>query len=424
MATVTFNITATPAKAAIVCIIGVLCVCAYFTAKWGFANTAGTRTADRGIAEYSSSLSPSDPGPHSTFARVLESSFDPADIDLSLKEFEAAVAASPHDYSKWLALGRARERAGDSDGAMTAFEQALKLAPNYSRVHWSVGNALIRRGDVDAGFAEIRSAFAGDDGYIVPAVVLAAQLFQDNVETVSSSLGDHPKALGEAVRLFAGQKRFTEAEAMWAKLPASVRQSELKEIGADLSRKLFDALQFAKSAAVFNECCSGGAAAGSGAVLNGGFEENIPLQNPYPFSWRIGDGAYPQIGVTSAQKKEGTKSLLMLFSSPRDTGFRTVSQTVPIEGGKYTLNFSYLSELKTTATFRFAVTDASSGMRLAATEPLTVGGNWADASAHFTVPPSSQAVTISLERENCSPPVCSVSGNIWFDSFRIEKADK
>src|SRR3712207_6034829 len=99
-------------------------------------------------------MSPEDPETHSALGLVLYNTKEAG----ALAEFERAAALRPRDCVLWLQLGRAREEAGDVEGALAALQEALRLAPFYSAPRWQYGNALYRRGRLDEGFAEMRRA--------------------------------------------------------------------------------------------------------------------------------------------------------------------------------------------------------------------------------------------------------------------------
>jgi hypothetical protein len=90
-------------------------------------------------------------------------------------------------------------------------------------------------------------------------------------------------------------------------------------------------------------------------------------------------------------------------------------------GGRYLLSLSHRSELKTQAVFRWEVVAGVTGGRLAVTEALASAKDWTDTSVEFAVPVDTDGITIRLVRENCSAPICTVAGTIWFDEFRLRR---
>ena len=95
MSTRTIKIASPLQKAALV-LAAVACIAgAYFFAKWGLVNSAVLRVDNLDLALYLTTLAPDDPLPHYATAVFLDRSFEPADAERSLKEFELAAGLAP-----------------------------------------------------------------------------------------------------------------------------------------------------------------------------------------------------------------------------------------------------------------------------------------------------------------------------------------
>lgn len=389
---------------------------AVIAGKWAIGGALATRSQEREVTELGAYLASSDPLSRLAYAGVLERTFDMTAISASLAEYEAAVALSPHDHRVWLGLGRARERDGDRPGAEAAYRRASDLAPHYSRVHWALGNLLVRDGRVDEGFEHIRTAAASDPSFAGPAVRAAWQAFEGDVARVTATLGEDGNTRMELAKSLVDQKRFDEAFAVWGSIPQDSRRSAFAEQGKSLAQKAFDDGRFRLALAISNEFAD--TPAKLAAVTNGGFEEPIKPKSAGPFDWKnIGRG-YPQMGPTNGQKAAGEVSLLVRFGDPTNLEFRQLSQTIAVEPGRrYSLSFSYRFEIKSQAAFRWEVIAGEKGSKLASTEPLAPAKDWTASSVEFQVPEDTDGVTIRLVRENCSAPICTISGALWFDEF-------
>ena len=409
--------TDTAAPRALLGVFVLLCVGgAVIAGKWAIGSALATRSQERQITEIGTALAPGDPLARNAHAAVLEKTFNMDAIARSLAEYEAAVALSPHDYRLWLGLGRARERDGDRAGAEQAYRRAEELAPNYSRIHWALGNLLVRDGRTDEGFARIRRAAETDATFAAPAVSAAWLAFDGDVQRVSAALGDGENTRVELARNLAAQKRFDEAFAVWNSIPAESRRERFAEQAKALAERAFGEDRFRIALDVSNEFAE--VPSRLNEVTNGGFESPIKPKAAGPFDWKNIDGGYPQVGPTSGQKKAGEACLLIRFGDPTNLDFRTISQTIAVEPGRrYSLSLSHRSELKTQAVFRWEVVTGTSGDKLAATEPLAPAKEWIDSTIEFTVPAGTDAITIRLVRENCTAPICTAAGTIWFDDF-------
>lgn len=402
-----------------------LVIGACFSAKWGFANTIATRTNVKEISELGADLAPADPLVRYANAGILEKTFDFADIERSLGEYEVAVSLSPYDYRLWLGLGKARERDGDREGAEKAFRKALEFAPHYSRVQWALGNLLVRQGRYDEGFAEIRQAAEADHSFAAPAAAAAWQAMDGDLSGVKAALGDSEVTKIELAKILAGQHRFNDAAAIWTSVAEDKRKTKYGDAAKFLIAKFLVGSQFRYAAAVAAEAGDIQRSAPKiGVINNGGFEDGVKLQNAEPFDWQIGNAVYPQIAMTDGQKKEGKVSLVLLFSDPSNLEWRPVSKLVAVEPGRsYNISFAYRSELKTQAAIRWEAIAASGGESLGLSEPVSSNNEWKTMIFKFAVPAEVDGIALRLVRENCAPGRCTMSGNLWFDDFVLSPGE-
>ncbi len=393
-----------------------------FFVKWCLADTIAARAPGREVAEWTVNLAPNDPQTHYALAVLTEKNFVPEDLARSLTEYERAAALAPHDYRLWLALGKARERSGDAAGAELALRKASALAPNYAPVSWSLGNALLRGGKPDEAFAEIRKAAESDPNYRLPAINTAWQIYDGNLGTVRRMLGDSANISFALVSFLAKQKRFAEAAQIWNGLPDADKKSAYKTDGEQLLAELLATNQFREAQRVersINEQPDAENFA-VGKIYNGGFELPLAREKASVFDWRIADGAQPQIGPNTEQKHGGGTSLFFIFNSGDGRDFRAVSQTVAVESArKYTFEFFYKAELKTSTTLRWEAADAADGKVLAVGKPILSNADWTGATAEFTTSAATEAVNIRLVREECKSVICPISGKLWFDDFQL-----
>ncbi len=397
----------------------------YFSIKWQLGASVAATTEYKEIAEAAVDLAPSDPQARLIWASLLEKTFLPEDLPKSLVEYENAAALAPEDYAKWLSLGKARERNGDTTGAEKALRKARELAPHYAQISWTLGNLLLRQGKTDEGFAEIRQAAEANPAFNNPAVLAAWQKFDGDLAQTRRAVGDSP-AVNSALAVFlARQKRLDESLAVWNSLPAEGRKTDFRENGREFYNQLIAAKKYRTAQLVLAQISEGDAIAAPGQFADGGFESDVKMQNPGLFEWQIGDAQQPQIGYDNQQKHGGERSLAVVFNSADGKDFRAVLQTVTVESGKtYELSAFYKSDLKTTSTFTWEIADAADGKTLAATaETGTKTSDWTNLTVKFIVPVNTEAIIVRLSRVACKSGLCPITGRILFDDFSLAKLD-
>jgi tetratricopeptide (TPR) repeat protein len=407
----------------IVLILAVFCaVFGFVFAKWFLANSLSTRAVYKEIADFAVGLAPSDPQTHYASGVLHEKTFLPDDLPKSLAEYERATALSPDDFRLWLALGKAYERAGNTEGAEKALSKALRLAPNYSQVQWTLGNFLLRQGKEDEAFAEIRKAAEGDNTFANPAISSAWQLFGGDVIRIKSYVGDSANLKAAFASILAREKRFDESLEVWSSMPEAARKTEFKSSGEDIYKKMLEAKKYRSAVRIFSDIAdSDEKKFATGHVTNGGFELNINPQNPGVFEWQIAEGVEPQIFVDKVQKHGGEISLVIVFNNRDGRAFRNISQTVAVEANKkYVFETFYKSDLKTVATVKWEIADAADTTKiLASTEAVAPGTDWTSLKTEFTAPEGTEAVVIRLVPVPCPTTLCPISGKLWLDDFSL-----
>lgn len=409
--------------AAAVAVLGIGCL---FVIFWAFAHTLA-KNSDVGNSDAIKAsgtavgLSPGDPLVRFRYASDLEKTFDLSAISLSLKEYEAAAAASPYSFTLWLSLGQARERDGDRPAAEAAYRRALELAPNYARTKWALGNNLVRQGHTDEGVDLIRGAVDQDPSFAAPAVIAAMQAFDGDVRRATEILGPSPIARAELVKYLINAGRFDEGLSVWTSASFDAG-AKINEIGLAIRGKLVEAKRFRDAARVTASLePDEGKRPAIGSITNGGFEAGVAVQNVDFFDWQVGQ-PYPIYGLSESQPKEGRYSLLVRFTSASKLDMATISRNIALEPGtQYEMKLAYRSDLTTRAEFRWEVLSAADKTRIMISDPLANSSEWSSMQIKFTVPSNTDGITIRLVREKCDTAVCTVSGNLWFDDFSLRK---
>jgi hypothetical protein len=362
-------------------------------------------------------MSPEDPETHSALGLVLYNTKEAG----ALAEFERAAALRPRDYVLWLQLARAREDAGDAEGALRALGEALRLAPFYSAPRWQYGNVLYRRGRFDEAFAEMRRA-AESNPTLYPAFAdLAWGTYKGDTSAVERVAGPRNGAEQLALaRLFARKGRPDLALAHFraaGEIDADDRRRFLKELLA--------ARQFA---AAYEVWAAGreGVSGGAGRFTEPGFEGRVNTSEP-GFGWRQEralEGV--TLSVDTQSPNSGARSLLVEWGGHANPGVTVISQLVLVEpGARYRLVFHARTEsVKTGGPPVVVVEDASAedARVLAESKTFPQGtAAWQEYEAEFASTPKTEAVLVSLRRQNCDANPCPMFGRVWLDDFSLRK---
>lgn len=393
----------------------------YLALRWVLGSTLARQSDNKQIAELAIELAPNDPEGYYSLATISEKSFLPEDFAKALENYEKAVSVSPSDFRLWLALGKARERAGDDAGAEKALRKALELAPNYSEIHWVFGNFLLRQGNEEEAFLEIRKAVQQDEKYSNPAVVTLWQIFNGDVAQISQKIGDSIPIKAALAPFLVKQKRFDEALSFWNSISNEEKTTTYKKVSEDLLTQFVEAKSFRNALNVQNQISKPEDEKFTvGNIFNSDFEKDIKAAKANLFDWGVIEGAQPQISLDGSQKHGGNRSLILLYNSDTGKDLRGMQQTIVVDGGKtYKFEGFYRAELKTLATLKWEIVDAGDGKVLASTNEIAASANWSPLSADIIIPATTEALILRLGNVTCKQAICPISGKIWFDDFSL-----
>ena len=391
-------------------------------ARYGFSQLLMTYALTAGnlpAAKKAIQLTPKDAEAHFAGAALLSLSGTP---EQAVIELELAVALRPADYGLWSELGLLRDQTGDSVGALAAFDEAVRRAPFYSQPRWNRGNVLLRRGEYEAAFKDLSQA-AKSNPELVPSLIdLAWSISRGDVkltEQLAEIKGDKMRIA--FARFLARHGKPDEAMTQFAdagNVPDPIKRELIEHLLANGAFK--EAFNIWK--------LTHGSESGKGAapsIFDGGFEGPLPFDQR-GFSWRVPrELQATTISLDSGQPHSGAKNLRIEFGGNSNPGTVLVSQLVLVEPSKrYKVNFASRSQdVVTGGPPLVNVNDASGDQkRLGQSPPLAKGtSDWRSYSFEFTTMPTTTAVVLSLQRENCTMSPCPIFGAISLDSFSIEQ---
>jgi hypothetical protein len=372
------------------------------------------------VADKAVEMSPKDAETHRARAAVLTLSQAATE---SAAEFEQAVALRAADYSLWVDLGLIRDQAGDTSGALAAFDEAVKRAPFYALPRWQRGNLLLRAGQYDAAFNDLNQAAQSNPEFLPSFVDLAWNLSHGDPKVVEQMVRVNSKSAHTTMaKFFASHGK--PQEALLEFQAAGVSDDETSR---DLINRLLDKRSFAEAYQVWSAAngVSGPGEESRRRIFDGGFESTLSFDEG-GFSWRIPRHLQAAtVSQDSSQPHTGSKNLRIEFGGDSNPGADLVSQLLMVEPSRrYKINFAASSQDVVSGGLPIVtVTDAGvDRKRLGQSRPLSKGSsNWNVISFEFTTQPTTNAVVLSVQRENCTTAPCPIFGVISLDSFSIEQ---
>ena len=361
-------------------------------------------------ADQAVQITPSDPEAHRARALILNRLRRPAEAEASL-EVATSLRAGPEDL--WIELGNTREELGDREGALAAFDQAVRSAPYYAHTHWQRGNLLLRMGRYDEGFADLREAAAGNRKYFPNLLDLAWGLTgqASSAEALLQIANDDDRLA--FARFLAGKGKGPDVVQQVHLLSTPLsdeNKDELVRLLAE-SRRFDEAFELGKGNMP------------RGEFVNGGFEGPLVFDRDGYFRWvLIPRRDKVRLAVDVSEKVSGEKSLQIAFDGEWDPVAPFLWQTIVVEPGQqYRLKFFVKTKnLVTGGPPRIVLTDATNNRILAKSDAFpSVTEAWQEVSVDFTTP--SNAVQVSLVRDNCSSSPCPIFGVVWLDDFSLQK---
>jgi len=391
-------------------------------ARYGFSKLLVTYSLAAGnltAAQKAIQTTPKDAEAHLAGA-ALSSAF--ATPEQALIELEQAVALRPADYELWSQLGLLRDQTGDTVGALQAFAESIKRAPFYSEPRWNRGNVLLRSGQYEAAFNDLSQAAQSNPELTPTLIDLAWGISRGDV-----------KLTEQLAQINTGKKRLAFARLLARRGKAKEAMVEFGEAGSvpeaiksELIEQLLAKAAFREAFEIWRVDHGFGADKNvQPSIYDGGFEGPLAFAEG-GFGWRVPrDLQATSISPNSSQPQSGTKYLGIEFTGNSNPGSIVISQLILVEPhARYKINFASRSQDVVTGGLPLLfVSDASGDQkRLGQSAPLSKGtSGWQLSSFEFTTTPTTNAVVLSLARENCTTSPCPIFGSISLDSFSLEE---
>ncbi|MFN0121724.1 MAG: carbohydrate binding domain-containing protein [Blastocatellia bacterium] len=368
-------------------------------------------------------LAPADPatrlqGGQAIFATATADNDDQI-LARAVIELRAATQLNPVDYRAWLALGRALEQSGASAEARAMYERAAQLAPAHFEPHWRLGNFLLRNGQLDAACASFQVPMNNRPEAFPLIFNSLWEAYQGDVQAMLKALRPPRIVRAEMAIALVRRQRLTEALAVWKEAeqtPAHSNRMAMALIEKQFFHAAHDVLRQTPGAVPAPDQNS--------LLANGGFEQNIQLDETAPFlTWHIKPRAGMTISLDKEKPQAGLNSLRMSFELTDSASFIPAEQNVLVKpGARYRLGFQVRTEgLRSFSVPVIEVFDMRGGNKLHAVSAAMAPdiNPWQEYTLDFTTSPDTEAVTIRIIRMTCVENPCPLKGQLWLDSFRL-----
>lgn len=416
----------TGARLAILAAVILALIFGWFGVRWQFGSMLAELTPAndpnaKAIADFAVWLSPSDPAARWFAARTETDIFTSEKIESSLLLHEKTVRLAPYDFRYWIQLGRAYEQAEKYDRAETVLRYALELAPNYTFPHWQLGNFYLRRGRDAEAFAELKKAAENNVVYREQVFSIAWDFYEKDTAKLEELAGNSAESRVTLAKFYAAKERPQDSLRIWETLSANEKQ-ENQEIAKIITQALYDK-GFYRSAASFVSQLGIESNAKVNSIENQGFEAEIRTEGQIYFGWRVTPTEKIEVKTDPNRKREGIRSLRVLFSGFSKAELNNISQVVPVQAeARFRLSFWVKTEnLKSAGTPTIEIVNANDNRLIAVSKSFPNETNdWTQLQTDFTTPANTEGVFIRLGRAYCGDS-CPIVGTIWLDDFNLEK---
>ncbi|HEU4768692.1 MAG TPA: hypothetical protein VFS77_15020 [Pyrinomonadaceae bacterium] len=409
----------------------VAAIASYYVVRWYTGNTLAeyfnTAQNNLRVAELAVSLAPKDPLTHWRIAQVTQKLLSFDQQAQSLAEYERAVSLSPNDYRFWMALGTAREQAGESAKAEEALRRAVALAPSYAYPHWYLGNHLLRNRRYDEAFHELRLAAEADTELEPQQFNFLWAIYSEDLESLKKAIGDNSQKRARFALYLLNLQRYDDGLRIWDSLFAEEKKAN-RDSGHSIVSNLINARRYHDAVKIWNDVALNERyRAEAGVVFDGSFEEAINYTPEMVFGWQVKGAPQLQIGIDPTKSNGGVRSLRLAFQVRAKLDAVNVSQLVPVTADtEYEFEYYFTTDkLETGSAPLVQLVDAADGTVLASSPQAPSGNNpWTRFSQAFKTGSKTQAVTIKIARMPCNEEenvICPIFGSIWYDDFSFKR---
>lgn len=381
-----------------------------------FISMFATIVADPNAAAAGVRISPADAEAHLDRGAVLTYLAQP---EAAVGEFATAISLRPRDYLLWVYFGMASDQMNDSNTALIAFDQAAKLAPSYSKPRWQRGNVLFRLGRYDEAFADLRQAVQNDPR-LLPNLIDLSWGASGHDAKITELLVEptNPESHGALATFFAKRGK-GEAALTNYRAAGSLTEDGKRTLIRDLI-----ANACVKEAFEIWSASHTSTAVRIGQVFDGGFEGTLNFDD-IEFGWLIPRASTGvALSLDADRPHSGARSLLVTYNGIANLSAHILSQLVLVEpNSTYRLTFAARTKDIVTGSPPVLIVYEGDGKReIARSQAIgQMNADWKIFTVDVPCGATTNAILISLGRDNCAAPPCPIFGSLNLDSVSLER---
>jgi tetratricopeptide repeat protein len=395
------------------------------SAKVGYSRLLSTLSMiQSGIepADAAVRLTPTDPEAHYTRALALVNHERLEDAAAGLRQ---AVRLRPHHYYEWLDLGLTLDRLGDQEGAIAALRESIRLAPSFAHPRWQLGSFLYRQGKYQEAFAELRLGAKSNPKLFDGLLDLAWVAADGDVSAMELLINPQDTTSHLALANYLAKRGKGTDAARQVKAAGELRGEGERMLLRQTIMALLATGQFSDAYAIWAATHNLGSNEnrGAGQILNGDFLNPI-AQNDPGFGWQLSTAPNVSAVMDPLGPAAGSQSVNFNFSGESPPGALLLYQITLVQPKtRYLLGFMSKTEnVVSGGPPVITVHDSSSAKTLGQSKPLPTGNSdWRQSEVDFSTDEKTVAITVSVQRMNCSQTLCPIFGKLWLSKFSISE---
>lgn len=344
--------------------------------------------------------------------------FVAANPQTAVENYLIAARLNPHEARFWFDLASAQRVVGNSDGQRVAIERAVEAEPTAPDVAWEAANFFLVTGDNERAFHEFRAVVDNEPNLSDAAYQTVWRVSPDVDVLLREVVPPRTSSLLSFLNFLTTKKDTEGTIKVWNRIMDLHESFE--------PRFLFDYVRFLvlnhrpdAASAAWEEASgplnlSSYLPSADNLIVNGDFNFDI-LNGGFDWVYVARNGVHLQLDPSDY--RQGNRSLSINFEGPgiADAGIGQIIAVHSLTTYEFTAYYKS-AEFQGAGGPQLVLRDAYTGALLFASDPLTDADFWKPVHATFSTPPSTNLLSLNVERFPSGSPI---RGKLWLDNFSL-----